>query len=439
MTLPPSLTLYNLWPDADKLELMQRMTPQQFQTFNKQRFNEVYLPHLYNLARTQIFYGGSGSGKSVFLAQRTVMDVYNGRRNYLICRQVGRTIKKSVFNEVKKAIIDFGLKDSFTINQTDFVMTCKRNGNQILFSGLDDPEKIKSITPEKGVITDIWIEEATETEKNTVKDLYKRQRGGESGIAKRMTLSFNPILQTHWIYQEYFSSIGWADNQTEYKADDLTIQKTWYIHNRFLTAEDVRDLENETDSYYYNVYTLGNWGVLGNVIFKNWSVQDLSETRAQFTNPRNGLDFGYSSDPAAVVVTHYDRAHKTIYIFDELYETGLTNDLLAGEVIKRVGENYITCDSAEPKSIAELQQHGVSARAASKGKDSVLHGIQWLQQQTIILDTNCVNARNEFQTYKWKEDAGGNAMAVPLDKNNHLMDALRYAYEDEMQDTWLIS
>ena len=107
--------------------------------------------------------------------------------------------------------------------------------------------------------------------------------------------------------------------------------------------------------------------------------------------------------------------------------------------MRKVGEDYVTCDSAEPKSIAELQQHGVSAKAASKGKDSVLHGIQWLQQQNIILDTRCLNARNEFQTYKWKEDAGGNAMAVPLDKNNHLMDALRYAYEDDMQDTWLVS
>lgn len=401
-------------------------------------FNAVYLPHLDNLARTQIFYGGSGSGKSVFLAQRCVFDVMQGKRNYLVCRQVARTIRKSVFNEVKKVISDFSVKHLFNINQTDLVITCK-NGCQILFAGLDDPEKIKSITPEKGVITDVWIEEATETERNTVKDLYKRQRGGSDDTAKRMIMSFNPILQSHWIYEEYFSGIGWADKQTEYKGNDLTILKTWYIHNRFLTPEDVRDLENETDSYFYNVYTLGNWGVLGNVIFTNWTVEDLSELRDQFVNRRVGLDFGYSSDPAALITSHYDRAKKVIYIFDELYETGLTNDVLAGEVKSKINEDYVTCDSSEPKSIAELNRYGVNARGASKGKDSVIHGIQWLQQQKIVIDVGCINTRNEFQQYKWKEDAGGYAMPVPVDKNNHLIDALRYAYEADMEDAWLIS
>lgn len=401
-------------------------------------FNAVYLPHLDNLARTQIFYGGSGSGKSVFLAQRCVFDVMQGKRNYLVCRQVARTIRKSVFNEVKKVISDFSVKHLFNINQTDLVITCK-NGCQILFAGLDDPEKIKSITPEKGVITDVWIEEATETERNTVKDLYKRQRGGSDDTAKRMIMSFNPILQSHWICEEYFSGIGWADKQTEYKSNDLTILKTWYIHNRFLTPEDVRDLENETDSYFYNVYTLGNWGVLGNVIFTNWTIEDLSELRDQFVNRRVGLDFGYSSDPAALITSHYDRAKKVIYIFDELYETGLTNDVLAGEVKSKINEDYVTCDSSEPKSIAELNRYGVNARGASKGKDSVIHGIQWLQQQKIVIDVGCINTRNEFQQYKWKEDAGGYAMPVPVDKNNHLIDALRYAYEADMEDAWLIS
>lgn len=366
-----------------------------------------------------------------------MIDVLKGGRNYLVCRQVGRTIRKSVFNEIKKVITDFSVKDLFTVNQSDLVITCK-NGYQILFSGLDDSEKIKSITPEKGVITDIWVEEATETEKNTIKDLYKRQRGGSGETLKRMTLSFNPILQTHWIYQEYFSKAVLSDSQTEYKSDNLSILKTWYIHNRFLTPEDVADLENETDSYYYNVYTLGNWGVLGNVIFKNWRVEDLSKMRDQLTNHRNGLDFGFSSDPAAMPVTHYDKKNKTIYIYDELYEVGLTNDVLADEVKKKIPNQYVKCDSAEPKSIAELNKYGVYAIPAKKGKDSVLFGIQWLQQQTIIIDSRCINAKNEISQYKWKEDAGGNALPVPVDKNNHLIDGLRYAYEDEYNSGDLI-
>lgn len=428
------------------MELMKKIAPIQPWEQDSSLFNEIYYQHLNNETETQIFYGGSSSGKSVFvIGQRTVYDMMNGGRNYLITRQVGRTIRNSVYNEIVKIISEWDLGKSFSVNKSDMVITCS-NGYQILFAGLDDVEKLKSITPLKGVITDVVIEEATETEYTSVKQLEKRLRGGSEAIKKRMTLLFNPILQTHWIYKEYFENVGWANDQKEHRSENLSILKTTYKDNKFLTKQDVARLENETDSYYYNVYTLGNWGILGSVIFKNWKVATLDDPKdehylpaEQRTNHRSGLDFGYSSDPAAIVVSHYDRMRKTIYIYDELYELGLTNNVLADSAKEKVGENYITCDSAEPKSIAELNQYGVSARAASKGKDSVLHGIQWLQQQTIVLDVECINARNEFQTYKWKEDAGGNAMAVPLDKNNHLIDALRYAYESDMEDTWLIS
>jgi len=219
----------------------------------------------------------------------------------------------------------------------------------------------------------------------------------------------------------------------------LSIQKTIYKDNRFLTTQDHKDLENETDKYRYNVYTLGNWGILGHVIFTNWRVEDLSGMQAQFTNHRNGLDFGFSADPAALWVAHYDAKHKRIYVFDELYERGLTNDLLAVEVKNRIGGDYVVCDSAEPKSIAELQQYGVSALAAVKGKDSVLFGIQWLQQQEIIIDAKCVNAKNEISTFHWQEDANGNAIRKPVEKNDHLIAAGRYAHEGDMIDTWLVS
>ena len=212
----------------------------------------------------------------------------------------------------------------------------------------------------------------------------------------------------------------------------MAILKTWYIHNRFLTQADIIDLENEEDEYYFQVYTLGNWGVLGDVIFKNWEVQDLSDRLDQFTNRRNGLDFGFASDPAALFRSHYDRAHKTIYFFDEFYERGLTNDVLADELKKIIDKDDLICDSAEPKSIQELNNYGVNARGAKKGKDSVLFGIQWLQQQHIVIDKHCVNGISEFRQYHWKKDKDGNAIRQPVDKNNHLIDASRYAYEDDM-------
>ena len=390
-------------------------------------FNKTYRPYLNEQTRYQLYFGGSSSGKSYFLAQRTVLDIAKGGRNYMICRNTASTIRKSVFNEICKAISFFKLTKLFKINKTEMVITCE-NGYQILFVGLDDTEKVKSTTPAKGVITDIWVEEATETEYKKYKQLDKRLRG-KSKYNKRLILSFNPVLKSHWIFKEFFTF--WDETKTIYKSDTISILKSTYKDNEFLTQDDIDALENETDKYYYEVYTLGNWGVLGAIIFKNWHTEDISELIKTFDKWKVGLDFGFAHDPAGLVVTHYDKKKKTIYIFDELYETELTNDMLANEVKKKVGREYVVCDSSEPKSIKELKQYGLNSLGAKKGKDSVNHGIQWLQQQKIIIHTKCVNAINEFQQYKWKEDKDGNVLKVPVDKMNHLIDALRYAYEDE--------
>ena len=154
--------------------------------------------------------------------------------------------------------------------------------------------------------------------------------------------------------------------------------------------------------------------------------------QAQFTNTRNGLDFGFSSDPAALSRSHYDAKHKTIYVFDELYETGLTNPELAMLIKPMCNNEMVVCDSAEPKSIRELRDNGVNAHPAKKGKDSVNFGVQWLQQQTIVLDTRAINHRNEMQIFQWQKDKNGNAIRRPIDKNNHLIDGMRYAYENDM-------
>jgi phage terminase large subunit len=334
--------------------------------------------------------------------------------------------------QVKRVIDELGISSRFKVNKDDATITYKKNGCIAYFAGLDDVEKLKSIVPPTGVITDIWIEEATETEKNDVMNLYKRQRGGDENTRKRMILSFNPILQSHWIYEEFFKSVAWSDSQTEYRTDDLSILKTTYKDNKFLTSQDQKDLESEKDKYRYNVYTLGNWGILGHVIFTNWRVEDLSGMRDQFVNHRFGLDFGFSVDPSALWVAHYDKANKRIYVYDELYQKGLTNDLLAAEVKRKIGNRYVVCDSAEPKSIAELTTYGISAVGAAKGKDSVLFGYQWLQQQEIVIDKNCVNTKMEISTAHWQEDAGGNAILKPSGTNDHLIAAGRYAHEVDM-------
>ena len=124
-----------------------------------------------------------------------------------------------------KVINEWGVAHLFDINLTLLTVTCSINGYQAIFKGLDDLEKVKSITPAKGVITDIWVEEATQASEDDIKQLTKRQRGGDANVPKRLTLSFNPILRLHWIYQTYFKPVGWADDQQRYKSDDLTILK----------------------------------------------------------------------------------------------------------------------------------------------------------------------------------------------------------------------
>lgn len=400
-------------------------------TPNESQFNTVYFSYLQNMAREQIMYGGSSSGKSRFKAQQAVMDVLRGGRNWLVCRKIGKDNRGSTFVEIKDRVIDeWGLSGRFDIHETTMTITAD-NGYQILFKGLDDLEKVKSLVPRKGAITDVWVEEATQTERDDINHLKKRQRGGDPNTPKRIHLTFNPILQLNWIYQEYFAKVAWADDQTEYDDGRLSILKTWYIHNRFLTPDDIYDLENETNEYFRNVYTFGNWGVLGDVIFTNWEVRDLSDMHNLFVNRRNGLDFGFNN-VSAVASTHYDKRNKTIYVFGELYESGLTNDLLADATTNLVGDDSIVCDSAESKSIYELRQYGVNAVGAKKGKDSIWHGIQWLQQQRIIIDSSCVNTKNEFMQYQWGKDKDGNSTKQPVDKFNHIIDALRYAYEGDM-------
>ena len=390
-------------------------------------FNPVYLPLLNEQTRTQILFGGSSSGKSYFLAQRAVLDVAAGGRNYLITRKEASTLATSVYNEVLKAIRFFKLEKYFTAKISPPTITCQ-NGYQVLFAGLDDAEKVKSITPQIGVITDIWQEEATKDDYADYKQLEKRLRG-QSAVKKRHHMSFNPILQDHWIYNEFFRN--WREDQKIYRTDDLLILKTTYRDNKFLMPDDIAALENESDKYFHDVYTLGNWGVLGGVIFNNWSVEPLIDVYNRTHLFHNGLDFGFAKDPAAMLNMSFDRRQCVLYVFAEVYETGLTNDLLAAAIRPIIGKQTVVCDSSEPKSIQELRNSQISAVAAVKGKDSVNFGIQWLQQIQIIVDPGCVNTIRELKGYRWKEDRHGITLPEPIDKDNHAMDAMRYGTERE--------
>ena len=240
-------------------------------------------------------------------------------------------------------------------------------------------------------------------------------------------MAFNPILKSHWIYKKFFG--GWEDNKNYYEDNEVCILKTTYKDNDMLTDEDKERLENEKDPYYYNVYSLGNWGVLGHTIFNNWRVEDLSEIIPTFDNIYCGMDFGYSSDPNALIKVYINKSQKKIYVFDEWYQAGMTDDELVRVSKEMFKNNIVICDSADPKTIDYLCMNNINAVPAAKGADSINRGIRWLQGYEIIIHKDCQNFKNEIEQYHWLEDKYGNVMAKACDENNHLLDALRYATE----------
>lgn len=372
----------------------------------------------------QIIYGGSSSGKSVAIAQRDVIDLVNEQRNFLICRETASTLRSSVFEERCKVIREWNLNSYFDIRKSDMDITYLPRGNKFFFRGLDDVEKIKSIVPPVGAITDIRVDEATETTEDNISELQRRMRG-HTKLTKRVVLSFNPTFRSHWICKKYFK----GQNIHFYFNDDILIFRTNYKSNKYLTKQDIKHILS-LPGYQGMVYRDGIWGVLGDLIFTNWEIVDLSGT--DFDNVRCGLDFGFAADPAAVVVCNYNKLKKEIHVIKDMYVYGGTNDVLAAKAKPIIGKEPVWCDSAEPKSISELRQQGENslyAYGAKKGKDSVWHGIQWLQQQKILIDKKCKYIIDEITQYQWQKNKDGETLNKPVEKNDHCIAALRYATE----------
>ena len=234
---------------------------------SKKVFNDVYLPFLDNWDRYLIFYGGGSSGKSYFIAQFHIYRLLHpSRYNLLVVRQTGDTNRRSTFPLLKQVISNWNLAEHFKINESDMRIVCKLTGNEVAFAGLDDVEKIKSITFTNGELTEIWCEEATEMQEADINQLKVRLRGGKS--KKQMVLSFNPINIQHWIKKHFIDS-GLA-----------TVCFSTYKDNKFLTDDDRKALEDlkYTDEYTYEVYCLGRWGILGKTVFDARAIQKRLES-----------------------------------------------------------------------------------------------------------------------------------------------------------------
>lgn len=379
------------------------------------RINNRFKPLLDDCNRFLVIYGGAGSGKSVFTAQGKILlrCLQELGHKFLILRKVAKTIRYSVWSLIVSLINQHGLQSLFKINKTEFRITCV-NGNEIIFMGLDDVEKLKSIHG----ITIIWIEEASETAEDDLKQCNLRLRG-KTKVKKQIILTFNPISHLHWIKKMFFDNI----------VKNCTIHKSTYKDNAHIDDEYKEQLENlkEVDNTFYQIYALGEWGVIGNMIFKNFVIDDFEYQEEDFDDVYYGADFGFN-DPSALVKVGFK--DNEIYIYDEVYQTQLTNTDLIEESGNFFTNRLITADSAEPDRIMEFRRSGFNMRGAKKGKDSIKHGIDFLKRYRMhIHKTKCSNTANEIQIYKNKEDKDGNILDEPVGFNDHAIAAIRYAIE----------
>lgn len=377
---------------------------------------------------TEIYYGGASSGKSHGIAQKMILKAllnWKHPRKILFLRKIATTIKDSIFEDVIGNLTTLGVFEYCKINYSEYRIVLP-NGAMFLFKGMENPEKIKSI---KG-ISDIVMEEATEFTLDDYTQLTLRMRE-RMHPKKQIILMFNPVSKTNWVYKRFFES-GKPEK-------DVKIFHSTYRDNAFLDSRTKQNLENllERNPAYYRIYVLGEFATLDKLVFPQYTTEILNKNDMREMPSYFGLDFGYVNDPSAFIHVKLDKENKKLYIMEEYVKKAMLNDQIA-RTITTLGyqKEVIIGDSAEPKSIAELKLQGINrVKPARKGRDSVLNGIQFIQQFDIIIDERCFKTIEEFENYTWVKDKKTNEyINTPVDSYNHVIDGIRYALETARTD-----
>ena len=382
--------------------------------------------------RYRVCKGSRASKKSKTTALNSIVRIMAHPQANLLCvRKTYRTLKDSCFTELKWAIHRLGVDAWWEVKESPLEMTYTPTGQKILFRGLDDPLKVTSITVEVGVLCFLWIEEAYEISSEADFNTLDESIRGEMppGLFKQITLTFNPWNEHHWLKHRFFD----AEPDT-----DILAVTTNYTCNEWLDAADKKVFETMkiNNPRRYRVAGLGDWGIVDGLVYENWEerlfsideVKQVPGIKSAF-----GLDFGYTNDPTALFCGMIDQTGKTIWVFDEIYKPGMSNEDIANAVIQAgYAKERIRADCAEPKSIDRLYSLGLShIRKARKGKDSINNGIDFIQDYKIFIHPRCVNFITEIGNYTWDTDTKtGKKLNHPIDDFNHLMDAMRYALEE---------
>ena len=389
----------------------------------KSLFNDVYYPLLLDYSkRYEIYYGGAGSGKSVHIAMKLIIKACNSKRKVLIVRKYATTLKDSVFQLIIDTLKKWKIYSYCKINLSTYTITLP-NQSIFLFKGMDDSEKIKSITD----ITDIWCEEATELTLDEYTQLDLRLRALTDNL--QLFCSFNPVSKENFVFKK------WFDIKAKYDVANTMILKTTYKDNKFLPQSYIDALEEKINSnpQYYKVYALGEFATLEGLVITNWKIQtfDAMSLAASGLEHRAGVDLGYI-DKSAIIDTLYDREHKTIYVFNEFYKSGCQLSELATAIKDmNLTKTKLYVDSAEPRSIQFFKNEGINAYPSLKGKDSVRGGLMFLQDNLIIVHPSCKSLIMELENFCYiRSKQTGQLTEDTTHEWSHAISALRYGFSD---------
>lgn len=372
------------------------------------------------------FSGGRGSLKSSTVSVLVPLLLINNPGTHaLVLRKVANTIRDSVYAQYIWAIGELGMAAYWEAKVSPMELIYKPTGQKIMFRGADDPMKIKSIKVPFGYIAVTHFEEkdqfAGRAEIRTI--LQSTMRGGSK----------------YWNFESYnppISRDNWANKDSLEERKDRLCHKSTYLQAppEWLGEQFLAEAEHlkATDERAYQHEYLGIPVGTGGNVFDNLELREITDEEiAQFDRIYQGVDWGWFPDPFAFIRLHYDRARETIYLMDEIYQNKLTNEASGNIIIQRgYKDAYITCDSAEPKSVTDYRAMGLQAKAAVKGPGSVDYGMKWLQRRKIVIDRKRTpNAYNEFVNYEYDRNKDGDIISGYPDENNHLIDATRYAVE----------
>jgi PBSX family phage terminase large subunit len=402
---------------------------------------DVIIPAFYDFWRACreafTFYvckGGRNSAKSTTIAQRLIFDILDLPINGLVIRKVSNTLAESVYEQLKESARLLGVQDDFIFMKSPLKIINRSRGNYIIFRGADDPSKMKSIKTSNFPIARVWIEELdqfkTEEELQIILDSVLRAELPE-GITYKFFYSYNPPKRKqHWVNKKY---------ETQFIPANTYVHTSVYSNNPHLPAQTLEEIENvkKSNILKYNWVYLGQPTGGGVVPFDNLSFRKITDLEiAGFDNIRQGIDWGYASDPAAFLKLHYDKTHRRLYFLDEIYGVKMSNRELGNLIIQKGYQSTKTiADSAEPKSIDELKGMGIKISGASKGEGSVEYGEKWLDDlEEIVIDPERTpNAAREFEAIDYQVDKDGNQKPKLEDKDNHTIDTARYACEGDMK------